>query len=126
MMRHLLAFVPLIALLFSGCSSRVFQTSSAPVSPEQFPQVRAQHMRANLMVRLGLVTDVVTDTRLVSVDYTQVGDFALGDAVTIVDSKDQLIALGTVTEVVGQKVTVQYVQGRNRAPAVGDLVLHFQ
>jgi hypothetical protein len=127
MLRRALAFVPLIALLFAGCASRVVSYRSSPVLPDQFPEVRAEHMRVNPMVRLGLVTDVLPDSGLVSVDYTQVGDFVVGDTVSIVDSNDHLIANGTVTEVVGQKLTVQYVPATHtRGPAIGDLLLHFQ
>ncbi len=119
----LLAAALLVGCETTGANGDDASTPSA-ISLERVAQIRALYQEVNPDTRVGYINADLPGEQLVSVTDVPVEDFRVGDAITFIDTAQQVIATGRVANVVGQNVHVKY-DAAERAPRVGDLAVKF-
>jgi len=100
----------------------------APPSAETVQELRANYLKHDPTARIGLVVAVRDVDKLVAVGDVQVGDFPVGQAVTIVDQASVPLSSGRVVNLTDDLVIVKLdapVAGA-RMPVQGDLAVRVQ
>lgn len=98
----------------------------APATADMLQSMRESYQRVDPSARVGMVSAVDSATRLAAVKDLPVQDFREGNAVTFVDSQQQVIGQGRVVNVAGDTVYVRYEPATGpgqRAPKAGDIMV---
>lgn len=120
----LFPLVSAVAVL-AGCAAKP-KPIPAPMAPtaEQASAIRETFTKAIATARTGLVSAVASDLSYASVTDINVEGLKVGDAISFVDGSKTTVAHGTIVEIKGSLVAVQY-QAATRAPVVGDVAVKF-
>lgn len=113
------------ALLVAGCISKPAETPLPPApSADQQQEIRASILEVNPNAKIGVVSAVITDSPLAMVGDISSEGIKIGDVFSFVDADRNVIANGTVVEIVDGKLAIRY-QADTRVPMVGDVAVKF-
>jgi hypothetical protein len=112
-----------MACCLVGCQT---DNGSAADSESAVQALRQQLATADPHSFVGLVIAVRPEDKFVAVGDVPVGNFHEGDAFVIVDSKQNVLAHGTVRALTADAVHLKYVVAPGgRDPRTGDFAVHF-
>jgi hypothetical protein len=113
----------LVAVL-AGCHSRTQNVGGAPATPARLEELRAAYTMQRPGTVVGAVIAVLPEQSLLAVGDVPVDRFAEGDMVSIIDSKENTLAIAQVVRRLPDSVHVRYQSRENaRAPLEGDIVV---
>jgi hypothetical protein len=122
-----LAGVLVLGLLAVGCAPKKAPSKLAPqpASAEAVQTIRDAYFRAYPDSRVGVVTAVRPQNKLVAVGEVNGADFREGDLVTFIDAHQKVLTTGTVVRVLSDSVHVVYENpsAGGRVPLVGDIMV---
>ena len=125
-----LLLMTLIAIgIAAGCAHKKPPPPPPPgaASPDQVQAIRNAYFRAYPDSRVGVVTAILhhKNGTFAAVGEVSGNDFREGDVVTFIDSKQKVLATGTVVRVLADSVHVMVDRstGSGREPRVGDLMV---
>lgn len=119
-----------ISALLGGCAAKP-KTPPAPPPPsvnsarQTARDLQAAYRQSDPSARVGIVLAVKPDIQLAAVGDVPVKDFKSGDVVSFMDTNQQLVANGHVTDTDNDLLIVKYdvLLSGGRAPRAGDLAI---
>lgn len=124
-----LAMMVMAIAFGTGCARTARPEQPAPVaSRDRVQQLRESYQRVNPNARVGVVTAVLPDENLAAVGDVPVGDFEVGQSMTITDANGDTLAIGQIVRITGDSLHLKYPAppAGHRAPQVGDLAVRVQ
>ncbi|MBC7783755.1 MAG: hypothetical protein H7144_07935 [Burkholderiales bacterium] len=124
-MRRIAAILIVSTAALTGCASNTppANSASAPTASEAVvirQSIQTNHPKA----RVGVITAVLDMHPLAMVGEIDVTGLQSGDAVTILDSAENVVSHGRIVQLMADKVAIRFADGV-RMPAVGDIVVRF-
>lgn len=116
----------LSAGLLAGCTRTAREPEAPPTaSRDKVQALRESYMRSNPNVRVGVVTNVLTEERLASVGDVSLDDFQDGQGLTFIDSSGKTLTYGHIVRITQSSLHVRYnaPAAGGRAPQKGDLAV---
>ncbi len=111
--------------LLSGCvSTKKEIPAPPPPTGEQAMALKATILEINPKAKVGMVSAVLQDVMYVMVADVDVADVKKGDIFSFVDSQNNVVANGTVTDITDGKIALLY-DAVTRPPMVGDVAAKF-
>jgi hypothetical protein len=119
-----------LAAMLAGCAAKPkTATTPPPASVDSARQsakdLQAAYQKTDPTARVGIVLAVKPELSLVAVGDVPVKDFKNGDILSFMDSSQQLVANGRVTDTDNNLLIVKYdvLPSGGRAPRTGDLAI---
>jgi hypothetical protein len=107
-----------------GCKARTQTVGAAPATPERLAEIRAGYAAERPGTIVGPITAVLPEQSLAAIGDIPPDRFAEGDLVSILDGKEQTIAVARVVRRLDDSVHVRYQSNPNaRAPVEGDVAV---
>lgn len=124
--RRAMASVVMTLCCLVGCQGTTRSDASAPATDERLEQLRAIYAAERPGSIVGPVVAVMHEQFLAAIGDVPGDAFADGDLVSIIDSRQQTLAVGRVVRRLDQSVHVKYQpQPKMRAPREGDIGVRF-
>ena len=120
------ALLLLLAGLLAGCQANPSaQTAdgSNGGGDQVAAKIRQRYQRVNPNNRVGIVSAVKADAKLVAIGDIPVQDFGVGDVLVFIDRAERVIASGVVVNATPTALHARY-EAKKREPRVGDLAVH--
>lgn len=119
----LLLVAVLAAWPLTGCgTTKRPSQGAAPATPQRLEEIRARYASERPGTIVGPVVAVLPEQGLASLGDVPADRFAEGDLVSLIDSREQTLAIGRVVRRLEDSVHVKYERSPGmRAPVEGDV-----
>jgi len=118
--------ITFVGLFLSACAPKKPAAMAPPATENQLEMIRASYDKVDPGSRVGRVIAVLPADQLVAVGELTPNEFHLGDAFTLIDSKQNILTRGKVVAITKDALHIKYqaLPAGQRNPVVGDLAVH--